>query len=124
MHCIGQTNDQVILSYVESILKLGQKHTTPIFSISWSTSGTHNGMNYLQLIDNDYTKFMERLDKTGILEQSIVIFMGDHGYTYDEFRNTLLGSFEVNLPNMWILLPSWIKKEFPEWQNSLEINSR
>jgi arylsulfatase A-like enzyme len=67
---------------------------------------------------------MERLDKKGLLENSIFIFMGDHGYRYGEFRNTLMGFYEVNLPNMWILLPSWIKKEFPEWQNSLEINSR
>ncbi len=123
---IGQyTNDEVILSYVESIiLDLGQKHKTPIFSLAWSTTGTHGYLNYLQLIDNDYTEFMTRLEQKGILENSIVIFMGNHGYRYGEFRNTLMGSFEVNLPNMWILLPSWIKKEFPEWQTALEINSR
>ncbi len=125
MNCIGsQTNDEAIISYVESVLDLGYKNNTPVFSVSWSTENSHEDLNSIQLVDNTYANFLTRIKNKGYLDNTILIFMGDHGYRYGPFRETLLGYYEDKLPNMWIRLPPWIREEFPEWQNALEINSR
>ncbi|XP_021950524.1 uncharacterized protein LOC110847822 [Folsomia candida] len=125
MKCIGQqTNDEVILAYVESVLDIGHRNKTPIYSVSWSTEGSHGNSNGIQLVDATYANFFKRIQEKGYLDNTLLIFMGDHGYRYGPFRETILGYYEDKLPNMWIRLPPWIKEEFPEWQTALEINSR
>jgi hypothetical protein len=50
--------------------------------------------------------------------------MGDHGYRFGQFRQTILGFYEDKLPNLWIFLPPWVREKYPKWQTALEINSR
>jgi phosphoglycerol transferase MdoB-like AlkP superfamily enzyme len=114
----------MLLSYVESILDLGHRENTPVYSLSWSTSVTHNYMNNLQLLDGTYADFIESIKSKGYLDNTILIVMGDHGLRWGEFSRTLYGHYEDRLPNMWIRVPPWMEKEFPNLRETMLINSR
>lgn len=46
------------------------------------------------------------------MNNTILILLGDHGIRWGTFREKVIhGSYEVNLPNLWITLPHWMQKE-------------
>jgi membrane-anchored protein YejM (alkaline phosphatase superfamily) len=123
--CLGYLpNDQMIINYLESALDAATASRTPYFTLSWATTVSHNDLNGISFLDVLYANFLNRIIEKGYLNNTILIVMGDHGYRYGEFRETVVGYFEQNLPNMWIRLPPRIQKRFPHWQRSLEINSK
>jgi membrane-anchored protein YejM (alkaline phosphatase superfamily) len=117
------TNDEMIISYLESTLEAAYKNGTPIFATAWSTTVSHDDLNGIRTLDGMYASFLQRLLKKGYLDNTILFFMGDHGYRYGAFRETLIGYYEDKLPNMWIRLPQRLKERFPHWQRSLELNT-
>jgi membrane-anchored protein YejM (alkaline phosphatase superfamily) len=118
------TNDDMILNYLESSMDVAYQSQSPIFTISWATTVSHDDINGIRHVDIKYSSFLTRLIDKGYMDNTILIFMGDHGYRFGKFRESLLGYFEDKLPNMWITLPPRVQKRFPEWQRSLEINSK
>jgi membrane-anchored protein YejM (alkaline phosphatase superfamily) len=114
----------MIINYLESTLDAAAASRTPLFTISWATAVSHNDINGISFLDMSYADFLNRIVKKGYLNNTILIVMGDHGYQYGGFRETVIGYFEQNLPNMWIRLPPRIQKRFPDWQRSLEKNSK
>jgi membrane-anchored protein YejM (alkaline phosphatase superfamily) len=123
--CLGYLpNDQMIINYLESALDAATASRTPYFTLSWATKVSHNDINGISFLDVSYANFLNRIIAKGYLNNTILIVMGDHGYRYGEFRETVVGYFEQNLPNMWIRLPPRIQQRFPHWQRSLEINAK
>jgi len=122
--CLGQmTNDEIIISYLESAVAFAHQNSSPLFALSWSTTLPHDNLNYVQLSDDAYSKFILRLEEKGYLENTILFFMGDHGYRYGPTRETLIGYFEDKLPNLWIRVPPRLQEKYPLWQKALQINS-
>ncbi|OXA63650.1 hypothetical protein Fcan01_03216, partial [Folsomia candida] len=123
--CISyQTNDEAMLTYLESIIDFGEKNSVPLFPIAFATYNTHGDLNGLKLADGTYASFLQKMKTKGTLDNTILFVLGDHGVRFGSMKNTLTGSYEENLPNLWIFLPHRIKKRFPEWENALKINSR
>jgi phosphoglycerol transferase MdoB-like AlkP superfamily enzyme len=112
------------MDYLESTLDDAAASRTPFFTMSWATTITHDDYNGISLLDGTYANFLNRIIEKGYLKNTVLIVMGDHGYGYGGYRETIIGYFEQNLPNMWITLPPRIQKRFPDWQRSLEINAK
>lgn len=92
MDCISyQTNDEAVLSYLESTLDFAHENNAPIFSFSWSTTLPHDNFNMIQLSDDTYAEFLSRIHAKGYLNNTIIFFMGDHGYRFGKIRETLIG---------------------------------
>jgi membrane-anchored protein YejM (alkaline phosphatase superfamily) len=125
MDCVGYlTNDEMILSYVERNMEIARAKGAPLFTLSSATTVSHDDWNAIQVVDNTYASFLRRIIDKGYLDNSILIFMGDHGYRYGALRETLIGYYEDKLPNMWIRLPPALQQKFPSWQEALEINAK
>jgi len=123
--CLGPyTNDEAILAYLESILDLGHQNKTPVFATSWSTTTSHDSYTGIQLLDEPYRDFLLRLEQKGYLENTIMFFMGDHGYRFGKIRETLIGFYEDKLPNLWIYVGSKVKERFPMWEETFRVNSQ
>jgi hypothetical protein len=118
-------NDEAITNYLESTLEASSSKGTPIFATSWATQLSHDHLNGIgiQPTDETYADFLRRIDEKGYLKDTILVFLGDHGYRYGKLRETPIGYYEDRLPNLWIRLPPRIKERFPEWQKALEVNS-
>lgn len=81
-------------------------------------------MNNLQLADVIMAKTLLKLHEKGLLENTILYLISDHGYRFLEIRSTTIGWFEDKLPALWIKLPPAVIKEHPSWMDSLQANSR
>lgn len=56
-------------------------------------------------------------------DNTIIIFMSDHGYRYGSFRETFLGFYEDSLPAFFFRLPPSLKAKYPDWYSNLKRNS-
>lgn len=60
--CIGyQTNNEVMLDYVEATLDYAGEVKRPIFNYAWSTELTHEHASGLSNLDGVYSSYLEVL---------------------------------------------------------------
>lgn len=50
--------------------------------------------------------------------------MGDHGWRFGDFRQTVQGKLEERLPLFTMTFPKWFKKQYPALANNLKINTK
>ncbi|KAF6209770.1 hypothetical protein GE061_015520 [Apolygus lucorum] len=95
----------------------------PTFSLFWINSFSHNDANEPSTMDEDVVDYFKRLEKSGILKTTMVIFLSDHGLRVGPIRETYVGRIEDRLPFIYIWLPEWYKAANPEKAKNLANNS-
>ncbi|XP_033743842.1 uncharacterized protein LOC117329800 [Pecten maximus] len=81
------------------------------FSFSWMSELSHDYPYYLEIADQDFTDFLRWMKIEGHLDNTILLFMSDHGSRIDDLRNTPAGRIEARMPLLSIVLPEHFKKE-------------
>ncbi|CAH0564870.1 unnamed protein product [Brassicogethes aeneus] len=94
----------------------------PKFGIFWMNTFSHNHINSPTRMDEKLLEFFQDLKLNGVFDDSIVIFLSDHGIRFGEVRQTTTGWFEERLPMNLISLPKWFKQKYPEETANLEKN--
>ncbi|XP_018561924.1 uncharacterized protein LOC108904037 [Anoplophora glabripennis] len=90
----------------------------PSFGLFWMNSFSHNKLNSPTGMDNKIRSFLNDLDNSGVTENSIVIFLSDHGIRFGDIRLTETGWLEERLPFIYVSFPKWFKEKFPiEYRN-------
>lgn len=117
----GRYPFNIFIDYIKKFINSFNK--TPFFSFLWSTSMTHDDFNNAQYIDHDYLDFLKHL-KTHSVNNTILIFMSDHGIRWGEFRETYQGMMEERQPMLYIVLPEDFKSQYPDAVNNLKVNER
>lgn len=76
--CVGsKPRHQVMLDYTKEFM---QKYTdTPRFVFSFHGELSHDSINLIGLADDDTRQWMRELKDSGALDDTILIFMADHG---------------------------------------------
>lgn len=92
------------------------------FSFSFFCIG-HDDVNGLGYLQDDLVNFLEDMKKTGYLDNTFLIIMGDHGIRYGAIRKTMLGKLEERLPLLSISVPQWFRMKFPEYLGHLQTNT-
>jgi arylsulfatase A-like enzyme len=82
----------------------------------------HDYMNFLELADEDILNMIKLFHEEGILQNSVFIFMSDHGPRTDEIRNTAVGRIEERMPLLSIVLPEHIRRKYPTLEENLKEN--
>ncbi|KAL0124323.1 hypothetical protein PUN28_006274 [Cardiocondyla obscurior] len=96
--------------------------SVPYFGFFWTNTVSHDNMNGISSIDARVLKKFEILEEKGILNDSMIVFLSDHGMRWGEFRNTFIGWYEERLPYIYIWLPEWFRRENPESYQALAVN--
>lgn len=94
----------------------------PYFGFFWTNTITHDNMNAISSMDSHISKMLELLEQRAVLNDSMVIFLSDHGMRWGDFRKTFIGWYEERLPYIYIWLPEWFRRENPEAYSSLAVN--
>lgn len=102
---------KVLLQHGEKFIKTMYKNR--FFSFLWTTSLAHNHLDTATLGDYDFLQHLIFLNKSGILNNTILIFMSDHGYRFGKIVRTHQGHLEERLPYIFFVLPSWFQKKYP-----------
>lgn len=94
----------------------------PYFGFFWMNSISHDTINGLSSMDSHILTKLEHLEKEGVMNDSMIIFLSDHGMRYGDIRNTFIGWYEERLPFIYIWLPEWFREEDPEAYQALTVN--
>ncbi|XP_076266402.1 uncharacterized protein LOC143200041 [Rhynchophorus ferrugineus] len=86
----------------------------PSFGVFWMNTFSHNVITTPKTMDDKVKQLFQRLKSVGVLDESVVILISDHGIRFGEILNTTRGYYEVRLPMNYISLPHWFKERYPD----------
>lgn len=113
------------LDWLTEFLKIHHRTDQyPTFGIMKMNEMSHDYLERLFWIDYDMKNFFEHLFEEQLLNNTILIFSGDHGHRQHRLRLTRIGSFEVKLPFFSMLLPPSFKQQFPKAVQNMRNNQK
>lgn len=112
----------VIIQWMEDFLDAFPED--PLFAFTFLTRLSHDYINDLSYQDEPVFKFLERLQKKGHFNNTVVFLFGDHGFRFGDIRSTYVGRMESRLPTMFILLPPWLPVRYPQMYKNLRENQK
>lgn len=90
----------------------------------WTTSLSHDFLNYPRYGDDLHLNLMESLLEEGIFNTTIFVYLSDHGIRWGEIRETYQGYIEERLPFLWIAFPDWFEDRYTTAVRNLRTNRR
>lgn len=94
----------------------------PYFGVFWTKSLTSHDVRHFMALDRTLTRTFIDMKKQGILNDAIVIVMGDHGFPTRPYVTLPGGWYDFRLPALFISLPKWYKKKYPIDDLALKYN--
>ena len=120
--CLGDKKpNEVLFKYIEKFIKT--KKDELFFSFFWTSTMTHEYVNYPILFDEDLNNLLIKIDQ-GYLNKTVLLVLSDHGIRYGDFRETYQGLTEERQPLLYFIFPKWFKQTYPEAHKNLLINKR
>jgi membrane-anchored protein YejM (alkaline phosphatase superfamily) len=112
------------LNWLKEFLRVHHRasSTYPTFGMIKLNEMSHDYLERLFWIDHDLRSFFENLIDEHLLDNTILIFCGDHGHRQHRIRLTRVGSFEVKLPFFSMLVPENFAREYPQAMKNLDAN--
>lgn len=124
-YCLNKkTYYNYIMDYTLRSLKYLKGTEEHFFGFYWSSSMTHDFINYPKKGDQDHKEFLQNLKQLGIFNNTIFIVMSDHGNKIDTFTRTKIGKLERNRPMFFLILPESFKRNHPEAVKVLKNNTK
>lgn len=122
IHCTaGRKYAEVLYEFMYKMMPHLQKNK--YFSMFWQTQGVHDYFNYAQFLDEPYLKLFKYMKKSGIMDNTIIFLMSDHGLRMSHFRSTYQGMLEESQPLLTAIYPYWMEEEYPLAMENFEKNS-
>lgn len=107
--CIGQhPRHQVMLNYTRQFLEAYPNR--PHFAFSFHGELSHDSINLVGVADDDLERWLRDLHEDGLLDNTLLVVMSDHGNRFAEVRDTLQGKLEERLPFFGFVFPEWFKE--------------
>lgn len=124
--CMGNRRTvDVLFDYAQKFITFMTAHTNRShFSFFWTTSYTHDYLNYPTLFDADFADFLRTQRLSGALNNTFLILMSDHGIRWGSFRNTYQGMMEERQPFLFLVPPKWFPEKYPAAMRNLVRNRR
>ncbi|KAJ9589461.1 hypothetical protein L9F63_017322 [Diploptera punctata] len=121
--CLGPVMSiEVLYDFVKKFASaVPSKHK---FGFFWSTSLTHDDLNFASLADDIHVDFLKSLNSSSTLDNTILILLSDHGLRNDKIRQVYQGYLEDRLPYAFFLLPKKFTLLYPEAVKNLKNNTR
>ncbi|XGW05133.1 hypothetical protein V3C99_015926 [Haemonchus contortus] len=95
---------------------------SPKFALNWLTELGHDYMNQINVADEDFAKFLT--EYFGILKDSFLFVLGDHGHRFDSIRRTTIGRIEERFPFFSMHIPEDIQSKFPRMNRTVQENTQ
>lgn len=94
----------------------------PYFGFFWTNGVSHENMNGPSSIDTHFLAKLDDIESAGVMNDSMIIILSDHGMRYGDIRSTFVGWYEERLPFIYIWVPEWFREQAPEAYRALSIN--
>ncbi|KFM58832.1 hypothetical protein X975_14483, partial [Stegodyphus mimosarum] len=94
----------------------------PKFAFGFHGELSHDDYNIVGYADSDVEKFLKDLHESGILNNTLLILMSDHGHRFASIRETQQGKQEERLPFFAVVVPPWLQAKYPVLVRNLRLN--
>nr|XP_017009104.2 uncharacterized protein LOC108065589 [Drosophila takahashii] len=94
----------------------------PIWGLFWSNSFSHDSFQMPSKMEDYVLQYLLDFQADGVFDQSIMIFLSDHGTRFGKLTSLKSGFLEERLPSMFIYLPPWFRDQYPEYASALQLN--
>ena len=122
-YCLGSTPKiNVLMQYLEDAFKVYPESVSK-FVFGFHSEYSHGVVEELVLADEPVSTWLKHLNATGVLDNTILVVMSDHGHRFSYTRETLQGKYEERLPFFAIKTPTWFAKKFPNAAHALRVNA-
>lgn len=112
-YCVGpESYGERILNAAKEFAITFKEH--PYFGFFWMNSFSHNELNSPSRMDYKVRAFLRDITTEGILNDTFVIFLSDHGLRFGEIRYTATGWLEERLPYIFFSVPKWFQHQHPQ----------
>ena len=95
----------------------------PKFSFSFHSQLTSESYVDLHKADGDYLQFLQDMQHSGHLDNTLVILMTDHGARYGKLRLTKHGGLEERQPFFAMIFPEWFREKHEQIIRNFKINA-
>jgi hypothetical protein len=92
------------------------------FGLFWINSYSHNKYKTPVLFDEKMLEFLEKLEHSGVLNNTFIVILSDHGIRYGKLRFTVESYYEERLPMFFMWTPLDFRKRYYEHYNNLQMN--
>ncbi|XP_032513670.2 uncharacterized protein LOC116767456 [Danaus plexippus] len=92
------------------------------FGMFWTNSYSHNLNNIPSLIDEDIVNSFQKMYKSGILSNTFIFFLSDHGIRYGNSRIPHESYYEERLPMLFVRVPEEFRKKYVKEYMNMQIN--
>ncbi|KAM7312837.1 uncharacterized protein ISCGN_009741 [Ixodes scapularis] len=119
--CLGpRMQFEILLDYLAqfTIAMKGRQ----FFSYTWISEISHDDLNYAGYANLPFLKLFQKLNASGVLNNTAVIFLSDHGIRFGDIRTTLIGKYEERQPFAFVIFPPWFLASHPHVERSLRRN--
>ncbi|EEC02209.1 conserved hypothetical protein [Ixodes scapularis] len=121
--CLGpRIQFEMLLDYLAQFIN--EMKGRPFFSYTWISEITHNTLNNAGKADLPFLQHFQKLNNSGVLNQTVVIFLSDHGVRFGGIRKTLIGKYEERQPFAFAIFPQWFVASYPHVEENLRTNQR
>ncbi|XP_033760585.1 uncharacterized protein LOC117342515 [Pecten maximus] len=121
MFCHGnKAKHEIHINYLKSFLSSYKNKRK--FSLTWIAALAHDDLNYLRLADDQIREFFEWSSRKGHFNNTVLMFLSDHGSNLNAIRNTVIGRVEERMPFFSIALPPHLKERYPFLETNLRDN--
>lgn len=119
--CTANTpRHKVMTNFIKDFYQTYQ--AKPKFMFGFHGELSHDDYNLVGAADKDFKVFLQDLNESNLLNNTVLIIFADHGHRFAEIRNTLQGKQEERLPFFSVILPPWFQKKYHKLYKSLAAN--
>ncbi|CAH0383299.1 unnamed protein product [Bemisia tabaci] len=121
-YCLGPTTSaERLLNYSLDFFRLTSD--TRFFGVVWVNSLTHNSLQIPSTADDIMVDYFTSLGRLGVLDDTFIVFLSDHGIRIGEFRQTFYGWIEERLPFLFFHVPDRFRELYPEQVSVMQENA-
>ncbi|KAG8232427.1 hypothetical protein J437_LFUL012858 [Ladona fulva] len=120
--CMGSIpRHKIMINYARDFFDVYRDK--PKFLFSFHSELSHDSYNMIGAADKDLKAFLEGLQSSGHLNNTLLIMMSDHGHRFTEIRDTQQGKQEERLPMFSFVFPPWFENKYPEAMANFRMNT-
>ncbi|CAN7986434.1 unnamed protein product [Ixodes hexagonus] len=122
-YCLGPSPPlDLYLNYMLELIDLLDKR--PFFAYVWMSELAHDHLNMAGHSDAPFREAIGKLHERGVLNNTVLVFVSDHGLRFGSLRQTYIGRFEDSLPYGFLVFPDWFLRKHPEFAEGLRVNQK
>ncbi|XP_060838613.1 uncharacterized protein LOC132920325 isoform X2 [Rhopalosiphum padi] len=119
--CYGSLpRHKIMLNYVKDMFRVYEDK--PKFMFAFQGELSHDYASKVSVAENDLVEWLEWFENSGYLNNTMLVFMSDHGQRFASVRDTQQGKLEERMPFFSFTLPKWFDRKYPKMASNLNNN--